>query len=343
LDILCAFSLGINVMTLPRKQLISLDSTPYYHCVSRCVRRAFLCGKDPVSGKNYEHRREWLEDRMLYLAKYFCVQIAAYAVMSNHYHIVLKVDKDTAINLSPKEVIEHWQGMFKGTPLSNKYLKAPESLSEPESTTLLKQIEVWRERLYDISWFMRCLNEFIAKKANQKDKCTGRFWEGRFKSQALLDDKALIACMAYVDLNPVRANISKQAANSAFTSVKKRSQLRKEDSHELIYPLNVLLPFSDDRHENISKSGMVNCTLDEYKDLLRWTAKYIHNKTRKPHAPTIKVGKTTYSSRHFSDMTQDFEALFKSLVGAQSSYLKKYRNFKFKKQTGLLNCEKYFE
>lgn len=102
MDILCAFDLENIEMTLPRKQLISLDATPYYHCVSRCVRRAYLCGKDPVSGKNYEHRREWLEDRMLYLAKYFCVQIAAYAVMSNHYHIVLKVDKNTAINLSPK-------------------------------------------------------------------------------------------------------------------------------------------------------------------------------------------------------------------------------------------------
>lgn len=233
--------------------------------------------------------------------------------------------------------------MFKGTQLSNKYLKAPESLSEPENTTLLKQIEVWRERLYDISWFMRCLNEFIAKKANQKDQCTGRFWEGRFKSQALLDDKALIACMAYVDLNPVRASISKQPANSAFTSVKKRSQLRKEDSHELISPLKVLLPFSDDPQENIYESSLVNCTLNEYKDLLRWTAKYIHKKTRRHRASTIQVGETTFSSGYFYDIAQDFEALFKSLVGTQSSYLKKYRNFKFKKQTGLLNCEKYFE
>jgi REP element-mobilizing transposase RayT len=97
MSIIC-LAKGNNGMTLPRKQLVSLDSTPYYHCVSRCVRRAFLCGKDPVSGKNYEHRREWLEKRIIYLAQYFCVQVAAYAVMSNHYHIVLRVDKETAIN-----------------------------------------------------------------------------------------------------------------------------------------------------------------------------------------------------------------------------------------------------
>lgn len=326
-------------MTLPRKQLVSLDSTPYYHCVSRCVRRAFLCGKDPVSGKNYEHRREWLEKRILYLAQYFCVQVAAYAVMSNHYHIVLKVDKETAINLSPKEVIEHWLGMFKGTPLAKQYLKDPESLTVPQNSELLKQVETWRERLYDLSWFMRCINEFIAKKANAKDKCTGRFGEGRFKSQALLDDKALIACMAYVDLNPIRAGISKQAANSSFTSVKKRNQIRKDVSTTTVSS-KVLLPFSDDiQEESATKCNMIHCTLDEYKDLLKWTATYIH---KKRGATSVSVGEITFSITKLREMTLHFENLFKSLVGTSQSYLKKYRGFKFKKQTGLLNCEKYF-
>jgi REP element-mobilizing transposase RayT len=324
-------------MTLPRSQLISLNSTPLYHCVSQCVRRAFLCGKDPVSGKNYEHRREWLEERILYLAQYFCIQVAAYAVMSNHYHIVLRVDKDTAINLSPKEVIEHWQGMFKGTLLSNQFLVDPESLSVPQMTELLKQVEVWRERLYDISWFMRCINEFIAKKANRKDKCTGRFWEGRFKSQALLDEKALIACMAYVDLNPVRAGISRQPANSSYTSIKTRNQIRKKNSKKSISP-KVLLPFSDENKEDISNRYLIHCTLDEYKDLLKWTAKYIHHKSSRH---TFNIGGFTFSGAQFNAMAQSFEKLFKSLVGTSDSYLKKYRSFKFKKHTGLLNCEKY--
>jgi REP element-mobilizing transposase RayT len=81
-------------MTQKRASLISLSDTPYYHCVSRCVRRSFLCGVDPYSGQSYEHRRAWVEERLLYLCSVFAIDICAYAVMSNHVHLVLHVDVD---------------------------------------------------------------------------------------------------------------------------------------------------------------------------------------------------------------------------------------------------------
>ena len=210
-------------MPKPREHQVSLEATPYYHCVSRCVRRAFLCGIDSVSGESYEHRRGWLEGKLLELPQIFAIQIAAYAIMSNHYHVVLYVDAEAAKSWSDYEVVERWHRLFKGNMLSQKFVRE-EHLSEPEMAVLKTCIEKWRKRLVDISWFMRVLNEAIAREANAEDGCTGRFWEGRYKSQALLDEAALAACMAYVDLNPVRASMAKTPEVSEFTSVKKRAE-----------------------------------------------------------------------------------------------------------------------
>ena len=89
-----------------RKSQISLASTPYYHCVSRCVRRGFLCGEDPYTGKSDEHRREWVEDRLHQLTQIFVIDVCAYAVMSNHTHVVLHVNQEQAESWSQREVIE---------------------------------------------------------------------------------------------------------------------------------------------------------------------------------------------------------------------------------------------
>ncbi|WP_444897541.1 nitrogen fixation protein NifB [Microbulbifer sp. EKSA008] len=141
------------------------------------------------------------------LASIFALDIAAYAVMSNHTHIVLYIDTYTANSWSTIEIIERWQQLFKGSALSKRYLRG-EALDAVELEKLQEVTSLWRERLVDISWFMRCLNESIARQANAEDSCTGRFWEGLFKSQALLDERALAACLAYVDLNPIRASIA---------------------------------------------------------------------------------------------------------------------------------------
>jgi len=210
-------------MTRPRSSLISLSDTPWYHVVSRCVRRAYLCGEDYFTGKNFDHRRGWIEIRIRELASVFAIDVAAYAVMSNHYHIVVRIDADRAVGWDDNEVLARWTRLFTGPAVVQKYRSdARDSMSDGELSILGEFVSVYRERLQDLSWFMRVLNETIARMANAEDDCTGRFWEGRFKSQALLDDQALLAAMAYVDLNPIRAGIAETPEDSGHTSIKLR-------------------------------------------------------------------------------------------------------------------------
>jgi hypothetical protein len=221
-------------MTQPRSTLVSLDATPWYHVVSRCVRRAYLCGFDHHSGRNFEHRRGWIVERLQQLAAVFAVDVAAYAVMSNHFHIVVRVDAERALGWDRDEVLRRWTLLFTGPELVQRYRAHPEGLCAAELARVDLWVTTYRERLMDLSWFMRVLNEPIARQANAEDGVTGRFWEGRFKSQAMLDEQAVLTAMAYVDLNPIRAKMAETPEASAYTSVAVRiAELRKEpDSAE---------------------------------------------------------------------------------------------------------------
>jgi len=149
------------------------------------------------------------------------------------------------------------------------------ALDEADSAQLAECVARWRSRLVDLSWFMRCLNEYIAREANAEDGCTGRFWEGRFKSQALLDEAALLTVMAYVDLNPVRVGISQSVADSEFTSGRQRLR-------EITAPAApnggdakpLLLPFVEAMREG-STAG-IPFNLQDYLDLLDTTGRAVH-------------------------------------------------------------------
>lgn len=210
-------------MRYPRHHIVDPETSGFFHCVSRCVRRAFLCGEDAYSGRSYEHRKRWVEERLWALADCFAVGLYAYAVMSNHVHVVLQVDPQVVQAWSDEEVAERWVRLFPvcvdgALDARLCQAKAQRLQGDPERMAEL------RRRLGSVSWFMRCLNEPIARQANREDGCTGRFWEGRFKCQALLDEPAVLACMAYVDLNPIRAGLANDLATSEHTSVRHRVQ-----------------------------------------------------------------------------------------------------------------------
>ncbi|MEO1245946.1 MAG: transposase [Pseudomonadota bacterium] len=239
----------LSAMPRARKHLVCVSSTPYYHVVSRCVRRAFLCGADNTSGKDYEHRRGWIEKRVRVLSSLFSIKVCAYAIMSNHYHLVVKLSPDEAAHWSDDEVLERWTALFRGPLLVQQY-RDGKSLTPIETDTLRATTAVYRARLSDLSWFMKCLNEPIARKANAEDGCTGHFWEARFRSQALCTERALLAAMAYVDLNPIRARLADKPEQSDYTSLQAR--VAEHETTDLSSALYSMLHSGDLRHTNIA-------------------------------------------------------------------------------------------
>jgi REP element-mobilizing transposase RayT len=233
--------------------------------VSRCVRRAFLCGEDRLAGRSFEHRRQWVEDRIHELAGIFGVAIWGYAVMSNHLHVVVQILPEVVSRWSNAEIVERWMRLYPRQD-QNAQMRGEVLAGNAE------RVKVLRERLSNLSWFMRCLVEPIARAANKEDICKGRFWEGRFKAQSLLDDNAVLAAMAYVDLNPVRAKICDTLEASAHTSARQRLSEIEQEPAAADRPLAPMA--------GIRGMCVLRMTQAEYLSLLDYTGRQIRTNKR---------------------------------------------------------------
>jgi REP element-mobilizing transposase RayT len=323
-------------MPKPRSQQISLVDTPYYHLCSRTVRKAFLCGVDKETGVSYEHRRTWIQKRIFQLSQVFAIDICAHAVMHNHLHIVLHVDSEQVKGWSTVEVLERWHRLFKGTKLTQQYtnVSEKEALTQFELAMVESTADIYKQRLMSISWFMRSLNEPIARQANREDKCTGHFWEGRFKSQALLDEGALLSCMAYVDLNPIRAGIAPTPEQSNFTSIQLRIQAAIKGEQPA-----TLLPFTGNEHQQ--KSTGIRFSLQDYLTLVDETGRILRDDKRGAiHAKTAHIlARLHISDENWLKLTTDFEGIFTGAVGTAEHLCEFSEHVGLQRTHGLANAQ----
>ena len=201
-------------MATPRSQLVDSEFALHYHLISRCVRRSWLCGFDKPSHKKYDHRKSWLEERLFHLAKYFAVEIDAYAILSNHFHLVVYYDPLAFQRWDDADVARRWTEAFppRVSPDQPQDNAALQEIRRDEIMNDPVRLEQARLALGSLSTFMKHLKQPIAWRANREDNCTGHFFESRFYSGALLSEQAVLATMAYVDLNPVRALLPTPAA-----------------------------------------------------------------------------------------------------------------------------------
>ncbi len=212
-------------MTIPRKRLVDPKVTRYYHCISRCVRQAYLCG---------EERKQWLEARIELLTENFAISVCGFAILDNHLHVLTRLDPDSADTWSDEQVVRQWLNIHPPSTLdfdNDKTLAAwvRQVLNDKE------KVDEYRRRLKNLSWFMKSLKEPLARLANKNDGTRGAFWEKRFQSIAILDDEALLATCAYIDLNPLAAGIDLAPENSPHTSIRQRvDHAKAQDNWEEI-------------------------------------------------------------------------------------------------------------
>jgi REP element-mobilizing transposase RayT len=273
-------------MTMPRRQLVDVAVTRYYHCISRCVRRAFLCG-DGVT-----HRKAWIEARLELLTKKFAVSVCGFAILDNHLHILCRLDPGVANGWSDEEVVRRWIAVYRPSCLDVDHPATVQAWVDHQCRDAAR-VARYRQRLQDLGWFMKALKEPLARLANKEDDCTGTFWEARYKSIAILDEEALLATCAYIDLNPVAAGIAQTPEAAAHTSIKQRvDHVRKNGLLETLHAAaeaksaaaakieadieqsHWLCPLQDRSRAGAAREGMLpGFSLSGYLELVDWTAR----------------------------------------------------------------------
>ena len=208
---------------LPRQFVFEPQEVGVYHCINRCVRRSMLCGWDPFTQRSYEHRQVWLQHRLMFLASVMAIDIEGFCTMANHLHLIVRNRPDVAAQWSPEEIARKWLQLCPPhKPGSREVAETPSQADLDAIINNPARVEQLRMRLSNPSWLMRFLTESLARVANREDQTTGRFWEGRFKMQRLLDEWAVAACLVYVDLNPIRAGLTTRLTDSQHTSIFER-------------------------------------------------------------------------------------------------------------------------
>lgn len=318
-----------------RNVVIRPDEVGVYHCWSRCVRRAFLCGKDAYTGKDYEYRREWIERYEEFLASQFAIEVGFHAELSNHLHLVLRNRPDIVETWSDEEVVGRWLRITHSVKSDDGQ---PSPIPEARVNEILgdaKQLKAVRQRLADPSWFMASLCEHVSRRSNAEDGVSGSFWEDRFDCRALVDEAAILVCGIYVDLNQIRAGEALTPETSTHTSARQRIsslQGKRAGEHEpmtapdgwlceltideLAAP-NASLATRSATGRRASDKGLLPLSTEEYLELLDASGRMVHQgKASIPNNIAPILERLGIDKSSWCDVIVHFNEWFGHIVGS---------------------------
>ena len=173
-------------------------------------------------------RKDWVDLRLKELDQIFAISVGGFSIMDNHLHFLLRIDVELASQWSAMEIARRWMTLYPPRGVDRKPMKVTDEFLKLKADNAV-WVEETRKRLSSLVWFMKCLKEPLARLANKQDGCTGAFFEGRYKSIAILDEESLLSVCAYIDLNPVAAGIVSLPEEGLHTSIKERVEHAKSE------------------------------------------------------------------------------------------------------------------
>ena len=338
---------------LSRAEIFDPSEIVAVHTMARTNRRCFLMGEDQFTGKNFDHRKRWLEDKLKHLAANFGIDLLAFSCLANHFHLVLRSRPDVVKTWDDTEVARRWWSLCPQrkikSEIDGKKNWVPVEPTEWDLNSIRNdpvKLATVRSRLSDISWWMRLLCQYIALRANgEEGKGLGRFWQSRFKAVRILDEESLLACAAYVDLNPIRAALAETLEASDYTSVQRRITALKENvaaihdsnasnsvtianrADDFLSPISI-----DEKNDPLScrpsrngkrcsDKGFLALSDAEYLTILDWIARntVTGKRGQTPVGAPPVFQRLGIDAQEWSRMVKDFGRTFKNVAGKPTS------------------------
>jgi hypothetical protein len=330
----------------PRGDVVAQGEVAVYHCWNRCVQRACLCGRDPVTDRDYEYRRDWVQQTERLLATLFAIDIGFHAEMGNHIHLILRTRPDVAATWSEAEVVRRWLIIAKLKRNGSAIIREPTPAKQDRELKTPGRVEQFRHRLADISWFMGTLCENISRRCNRDSETSGAFWEHRFKCRSLADEAAILVCGIYVDLNQIHAGEAPTPEDSRHTSAYDRIQALQQrraaaGSGDVASTTGSELPdawlcelsLQAGRAADVAASaaptsrcrasdqGLLSVSLEKYLELLDWTGRQIRADKRGaiPESLAPLLDRLGIRGAKLADAVESFHGKFGLVVGSAAA------------------------
>ena len=318
---------------LARAEVFDPSEVATLHICARVVRRCFLFGVDPFTGKNHDHRKIWIEEQLKLLAANFGIDLLSFAILSNHFHLILRSRPDVVGTWDDSEVARRWLMLC---PVRKRKDRSAEEPNEFELNSIRNdpdKLATIRKRLSDVAWWMRLLCQNIGTRANHEDKQVGKFFQGRYRAVRILDEDTLLACAAYVDLNPIRAAMAETLETSEFTSVQRRIQSLPQTATSIpssgspvdafLSPLTIdvkndsIGACANQTKQRCSDKGFLSLSAMDYLELLDASSRMVRPDKRgyTPSDVAPIFERLKLDPEHWRLQIQDFGRLFANVAG----------------------------